>query len=177
VKKNHRTIITAVAGLVLLLASSPARAAADLSLTIDPLTIFQGEVGATVTGTLTNLSGDTVFLNADTIDLPSTLIVPGSVNDSDFFNNAPLSLANGGSTGVIALFTFDVLPDALPGVYGGDYSVLGGVGDANAGNFDVLGSQIITVNTTTPEPNMSLALGIGLIALFCIRRFPIRSAP
>jgi hypothetical protein len=151
---------------VLLLAAAGAADAAALTINIQPITVFAGETSVTVLGSFTNATGATAFLNGDTVNLPATLTLPASINDIDFFNNTPPSLANGASTGLVALFTFDVLPGAASGAYAGVYSVLGGIG---AGNFDVVGSQTFTVNVA-PEPNLTLPLGISLAAFCLLRR-------
>lgn len=169
-KKLRAIRIIAFAGLALLLTSSPAKAD-GVSITINAVTVTAGQSAVTVFGTLTDISGDIAFLNADSINLPVTLFVSGSINDNDFFNYVPLSLSNLDSTGLVPLFTFDVPSNAAPGVYTGNYVVLGGIGSLNSGNYDTIGNQNFTIDVTspisTPEPGvlLQLVLGLGAVAL------------
>jgi len=173
-KKLRAIRIIAFAGLALLLTSSPTKAD-GVSITINPIVVTAGQMAVTVSGTLTDISGDTAFLNGDSINLPVTLFVSGSINDSDFFN-APPSLNNSGSTGLIPLFTFDVPSNAATGIYSGNYVVFGGIGSLNQFNSDTIGSQNFTVDVispiSTPEPGVLPQLFLGLCALALgFRRF------
>lgn len=89
------------------------------------------------------------------------------MND-EFFTNVPVSLAAGDNSGLIELFTFDVDPGATPASYNGEYDLLGGIGAANSGNFDLIDTQTFQVDVV-PEPSTSLLLGGALIAFWAAR--------
>lgn len=164
--------IALVAGALLFFGNFSAHA--DLLLiTLDPVSLIAnpGQTQIDVFGILTNISSDTVFLNSDSIT------VPGAENISDYFANTPLWLDAGASTGLIALFSFDVLLNATLGTEIGSYTILGG--DVNdPGAFEILGSQEFTVTiqnqnlpSPVPEPTTSLLFGAGMIGLMgCYRK-------
>ena len=121
------------------------------------------------TGTLTNTGATTVYLNGDVSILPYTHL---TLDDSPFFNFAPLFLAGGGVyTGPF----FDVMVDALasPGTYTGSFTVQGGA-DANA--FDNLATQSFNVKVVSgspvPEPRgfIPMAMGLALIVAWRTKR-------
>ena len=79
----------------------------------------------TVYGTITNTGSDDVYLNSENFTLGSSSFSNGDV--TDFFLNAPLSLAPDSDSGLIALFTFDVASGTPGGSYGGNFlDILGG---------------------------------------------------
>jgi hypothetical protein len=108
-------------------------------------------------GTITNLSGATVFLNSDDLNVNGLSL---TTNDL-FLSTVPISLAPNGqpgdSSGDIELFDVIVSNPLLdaPGTYLGSYDLLGGA-DGNAA--DVLTQAGFSVNTV-PEPS----LGYGLL--------------
>jgi PEP-CTERM motif len=140
-----------------LLAGMPAKAS-PLAITLatpfqsGPQNVFA--FGATVT----NNSGATVFLNADSFNVDAPL----TVDDSPFNNNFPLSLNAGGSfTGV--LFNVDVPRGAPIGLYTGSFEIIGG---GPTDDVDVAGSTTFDVNATpTPEPSTLILLVAGLTGL------------
>lgn len=164
VGKNRIIVLVATA---ILLFGNFVVYADSLIITLDPtsFTINPGQAQVDVWGTLTNISSDTIFLNSDSITVPS------AENISDYFVNTPLWLAAGESSGLILLFSFDVLLNATLGTEIGNYTILGG--DANdPGAFEVLGSQDFAVNiqnstptSPVPEPATVLLSGIGLLTL------------
>lgn len=119
---------------------------------------------ATASAPLTN--GATVFLNSDSFNVASPLVM----DDSGFFNNFPLSLDPGGSyTG--ELFAVDV-PLSASGVYSGYFEILGGAdGDA----LNVLATVPFQVNVAAqgvvPESSSLVMVAIGalFLALFVNR--------
>ena len=125
-----------------------------------------GAAGSTVTlnGTATNLSGSTLFLNADSFTLSPSI---ASLNDNLFFSNWPLSLPNNGTfTGNI--FTVVIASNATPGLKLGTFNILGG---PTAGDSAVIGTAQFQVTVVTPEPasGISMALGLGAMAIFAMR--------
>lgn len=112
--------------------------------------IFQ----ATVTAAPGNI--DPIFLNGDSFNITSPL----TLDDSDFFNNFPLSLAPG-QTFTGDLFVITVPPGTAFGNYLGSFTLEGG---SNANASDPLGTVDFNV-TTTPEPSSILLLLTGAAGL------------
>jgi hypothetical protein len=136
-----------------------------LTLTFDvsPVSASPGE-DVEFTGTLTNNTDETIYINADSF----TFAIPGALDDSPFLNNAPISLAPDQVSSDFEMFDV-MIPAGTPnGEYNGVFTVLGG-SDANA--LDVLntisGSFGVQV---TPEPAALPFLGIALGALVYARR-------
>jgi hypothetical protein len=175
---RFKTILVSALGALALMAAAPSASATGLEITLAPIIVEPGQTGITILGTITNQYGDVVYFNGDSENLADTIAAPASVNDDDFFANVPVSLDNGATTGQIALFTFDVLPDAPYGTIDvGSFSVFGGIGTSNQANFDFLGSQDLTVNVV-PEPSGAsyLMIGLGLLAVFAVPRI-LRARP
>jgi hypothetical protein len=114
-------------------------------------------------GTITNLTGNTIFLNADDLDLAGQSF---TTNDQ-FFNTVPISLApsgqSGSSSGLIELFDVTVSNPLLNpfGKYSGVYTLFGG-NDGGAGTAqDNLGSANFSVSPV-PEPS-TIYLLLGAI--------------
>jgi hypothetical protein len=109
-------------------------------------------------GTITNNTGDTVFLDSDDFSLAGL-----SLTFLDDFGNVPISLDPGETSADIELFDIgisDPLLDAT-GKYPGAYFLLE---DSN-----LIGSADFSV-TTTPEPSLTfLLLGVSGALLFGAR--------
>jgi hypothetical protein len=120
-------------------------------------------------GTITNDTGNTVYLNTDDLNL---IDVSLTTNDQ-FFNTVPISLAAGASSGDIELFDVSVSSPLLDatGTFSGTYTLFGGVdGDAS----DNLGQASFSV-TTTPEPSSIFVL-LGLSGAVVLISRKIRRA-
>lgn len=153
------------AALLLALLASPAARAqsvSPLAFTLMP-PAQAGAPGTTLhfTGTLRNTTAAVVFLNGDS----ATLNAPALTLDDTPFLGAPVSLAPAGQAG--STYTggfFDVMipQSALPGVFSGSFSILGGA--TNTAN-DVQASQplSVTVGTPSPVPEASTTASLGLL--------------
>ncbi len=116
--------------------------------------------------TLNNTGPATVYLNGSDLSLTAPA---GDFTTLDlFFDNAPLSLDSGASSGSFELFDVTVaapFPDVYM-AYTGVYTLSGGV-DSNA--QDVLG--VVTFSATAvPEPRSVLLLVASLGAVVVLRR-------
>jgi hypothetical protein len=118
------------------------------------------------TGTLSNPGTTVVFLNGDVNFLDQSM----TLDDSPFFNFAPLSLAGGASYNG-PFFDVDVYPTTPSGIYPGTFTIQGG---ANDNAFDNLATADFTVKVTgsavaVPEPGyfavLLFALAILIISL------------
>src|ERR1700682_2574233 len=82
---------------------------------------------ATVYGTITNTGSSTIYLNGASFSLSSPSFLNGDT--TNFFLNAPLSLAGGTNSGLIGLFSFGIAPGTPRGLYSGSFlDILGGLG-------------------------------------------------
>ena len=163
--KANRTKFGLIVIPFLLAAAWPSPARADgVTLTLSSVTAAAGST-VTVDGTITNTGSTNVFLNAENFTLGTAFFGNGDV--TDFFLNAPLSLSVGGSSGLLALFTFDIAPGTPPGKYGGNFlDIVGGPGSSDQ---NLLGGAGLTVTVTSgasiPEPGTLPLAGAGLLAL------------
>jgi hypothetical protein len=153
-------------GTVLLFLVVAGSAHADsLSFILTP-TSASGTPGSDLTfmGTLTNNTSTTIFLNGDSFTTSQSFLV---VSDSSFFQNAPLALAPGQSSGPFVLFSVLITSASLPGVYGlNSFSILGG---ADRSETNTLASEQFNITvkplTTVPEPSY---LPVLLLAFSCL---------
>jgi hypothetical protein len=120
------------------------------------------------TGTLTNNTSDTVFINSDSF----TFAIPGALDDSPFLNNAPFWLDPNETSTSFELFDVVIPAGTANGTYPGALTVLGGV-DGNA--MDNLGAVAFEV-VATPEPGFLPVLAAGLAYLiYRRRRYSVRA--
>ena len=150
----------AVAALLTAGLSSAAAYADTVTFTLTNSTGYVVHTGgsltfdATVSAPLSN--GAPVFLNGDSFNVTA----PITLNDSDFFNNFPLSLAPGTSfTG--DLFVLTVPPNSPFGTFLGTFTLLGG---PNGSSENDLGTANFTL-ITTPEPSSIVLLLTGMAGL------------
>jgi hypothetical protein len=164
--KRYRALPFTMVALAILILASVAHAD---SVGITLIQISQtGAAGSTVTfdATLTNLTGNTVFLNGDSSATSSLFL---TVDDTPFLTNAPLWLAPSASSGPFALFNVLIDPNMPVGTYDfNSFSILGGV-DGNA--FDTLGTANFSVVTATPEPGTLVLILCGLLTIGMFAQF------
>jgi hypothetical protein len=148
-RMRHLNVVTI---LVFLIIAGSAHAD-SISFTLSPSSA-SGTPGNDLTfmGTLTNNTSTTIFLNGDSFTTSQSFLV---VNDASFFQNAPLSLAPGQSTGPFVLFSVLIASASSPGIYGlNSFSILGGL-DSSA-TITVATKQfniVVKPLTTVPEPS------------------------
>lgn len=164
--KISACLALAVLGLSLVVIAGSAKAD-GVTLT---LSTVSGASGSTVTvdGTITNDSSNTVYLNGESFTLASSFI---NGDTTDFFLNAPISLDPGGSSGLIALFVFQIASGTPNGSYSGNFLDIIGGGPSDFA--DTLASASYTadvVSTATPEPSTLVLFGIGLLGFLPLRR-------
>jgi hypothetical protein len=152
---------------VILAAISAAAARADeIAIALDdPAQI--GIPGETVQffGTITNTSSATVYLNSDSLTLDGLSL--GIIDQ--FFNNVPIFLGAGDSSGDIELFDVTVSDPLVDpaATYDGSYELVGGPDGAAQ---DDLGSTSFSV-TTVPEPSsIYLLLVVASVSLVLISK-------
>ena len=150
----------AVMTLLLAIGLMPAALADTLNFTLTQ-SLLGAHPGNTVTFEATvsapNSNTGDIFLNGDSANL-GTL----TVDDDDFFLNAPFFLAPGQTA------TFDIFSVAIPlgtpmGTYGGFFEILGG---ADGGGHEHRSAPSpFSVAVATPEPSSFMLLGSGLAGL------------
>jgi hypothetical protein len=173
-KKTVRTLSTFalfVVAATLLLSSRTFADTISLNLTAPVQSSTAGSTvsfSATVSAPGTN--GATVFLNGDSFDVTSPLVL----DDSGFFSTFPLSLDPGDSFSG-TLFSIALPSNLAAGLYTGSFEILGG---ADSGTFNTLGSVDFQVNvapaaSTVPEPEslMLLAAGLPGVAILVQRKW------
>jgi hypothetical protein len=163
-KASCRELLVMIS-VIFLLAVCPKAAHADgVQLTLSNVTGAAGQ-GVGVSGVITNLGTDLVYLNGENFTLGSPNLVNGDV--TDFFNNAPLFLSGGTNSGDISIFSFEIAPGTPVGIYTGNFlEILGG--PTSSDNLEIA-SATFSVDVTTaavPEPtSLSLILSALLVAL------------
>ena len=162
-KKTVRTLSTFalfVLAATSLLSSRTLADTIDLSLNAPAQ---PGTAGSTVSFVATVLApstnGGTVFLNGDSFNVSSPLIL----DDNGFFNDFPLSLDPGDNFSG-TLFSIALPSNLAAGLYTGSFEILGG---ADSDALDTLGSVDFQVNvvptaSTVPEPESLMLLAAGL---------------
>jgi hypothetical protein len=130
--------------------------------------VLSGGPGSTVlfSGTLTNLTNSTLYLNADDLNLAG--FDASAIDDSAFFANTPTGfLGPNASTGNIGLFNVTIPNPFASGGYNGTFQILGG------GTFDdqtILDSvgftvQVASGSTAVPEPGSFILMLTVLIII------------
>ncbi len=150
----------AVAALLTIGLSSATAHADSITFTLTNPTGYVVHTGGSLTFDAT-VSAPTsnsapVFLNGDSFNVTA----PVTLDDSDFFNDFPLSLAPGASfTG--DLFVLTVPPNSPFGTFLGTFTLEGG---ANGSASNTLGTDSFAL-ITTPEPSSIVLLLTGMAGL------------
>jgi hypothetical protein len=161
-----------LAVLALLAWSFPLRAdSLTVQLDQSTITVPVGTTEVTFSGTITNPSADTVYLNADSSETSSLLL---TVDDTPFLTGAPLFLDSGDNSGDIPLFNVFVDPSTTPGIYTGLFSIQGGPDGGTSTDFtdlvDIPFTIDLTPATSAPEPGTLLLLCCGLFVIAASHR-------
>ena len=136
----------------------------NLSLVFTPSTQTVAPAGTvTFSGTITNTSNTTVFVNGDSFTGLNSLL---SFDDTAFVNATPFSLAPGTKypvSGSANLFDITLDSTATMGnSYSGIFNILGG---ANQSAQDIQGNAAFTVTAAAvPETSTTLSFGLLLTA-------------
>ena len=146
--------------------------ASTLFVTLTPSTLT-GAPGDLLqfSGTITNTTNATVFLNADGFNL--TGLDSSAIDDTPFFVNAPLFLDPNASTANIGLINISIPLGFTLGNYGGTFQIFGG---ATADDQTLIGSVDFTAQVQAasgvPEPSSFslLALSGTLLTLGYYRK-------
>jgi hypothetical protein len=166
---KHKLTLAVLALLLTIGISSAAAHADTVSFTLtNSSESISGQTGGTlvyeVTASAPLSNGAAVNLNGDSFNVGS----PSTLDDSDFFADAPFFLSPGDSD-TFDLFTVSVSAGTTPGNYSGFFTALGG---ATGLSSDVLGTVEFTT-VVTPEPSNFLLLATGLAGtLTTFRRKP-----
>jgi PEP-CTERM motif len=151
----------AVAALLTIGLSSAAAYADTVTFTLtNTIEAINGYTGGSatydVTATAPGSNGAAVFLNGNSFNAG----VPLSLDDSDFFADAPFFL-NPGQSDTFAVFTITVPAATTLRDYFGDFTFLGG---SNGSSSATLGTVNFTT-AVTPEPGSLLLLATGVAGL------------
>lgn len=146
--------------LVILLCDPTMADSLNVTLSQSTQTVTQGTTVVAFDATVSNSSSDTLFLN----DAGGSTSDPGVTIDlSQFFANAPISLDPTQSSGQIELFDVD-LPSNASGLYSGMFTIFGGRDSGAATDLaDVSFSLDVVGSTVTPEPSTLALYAIGLL--------------
>lgn len=148
---------------IFLLGVAATAQAATLNVSFSPDTMFASPGGMVqFSGSLTNTTDATVFLNSDSF----TFDIPDAVDDYPFLSNAPISLGPNAFSGVFPFLNITVPGDQAPGTYNGVFTVSGGadpdtLDSADSAPFHLVVNPVVGV----PEPGSALLLGVSLGAL------------
>ena len=150
-----------LAPALLLCFAAPRAAQAQLMLTLTSAAQTGPASGAFhFAGMLTNLTAAEVFLNGDS----PTFNGPGTIDDSAFLTNAPLSLGamgSGSNTYTGSFFDIILPSSAAPGTYFGTFTVLGG---PTANDQITVATKDFLVTVPPPAvPEASTIVSLGLL--------------
>ncbi len=151
---------------LLALASLALSAHAAFTLTLsDPVRTAAPGDALSFAGILTNTGPDAVYLQG------ALFLAPGLNLDPSPYNDNHPALLNAGESYTGAFFNVNVPATAVPGSYGGGFSVLGGASSDPFDPFTTTASDGFTVVVNpVPEPATLAALGLGAGALLRRRK-------
>lgn len=182
---NRNQLVLSMLGLAVVASHASAARAQSLDVTLNDSTVVVNQ-GATIVdfyATITDPSTTaTVYLNGDNPTTSSPFL---TVDDTPFFNNAPLLLAPGQSSGLLELFAVDLPASTPQGIYSGNvFSILGGSNGSAANDVaDIHFTVGVTAPTATRAPEIDpasalsgLTLLVGCITVLRGDRRPIRDS-
>jgi len=148
----QRFILTSALVTSACIASSLHAQTLELNLINADQTVTAGSTSVAFDATIFNPSTTaTIYLNAASATTASSLL---NVDLSPFFENAPLSLAPGQSTGPFELFSVDLAANTSNGSYAGnDFQLLGGADGGLFSAFNDLADTSFSVTVTSPSLN------------------------
>ena len=161
-----------VAALLML---GPTLRADGVDISLSPVSGMAG-TSVEVVGTVTNDTSGTVYLNGDTFSVTTPDL---SLDDTNFFLNAPFSLDPSQSSGPFDIFVINIDASATPGAIGPNFfTILGG---PDGGASEVIGTVMFDVNVQgtapVPEPGewLLLLVGIAMVGMMGSRLRAVRS--
>ncbi len=152
---------TVVMGAAVCLAAPVRAQSLDMTLTEGTVTQSGGVDTVDFFATVTNPGTAALYLNADTFMISSPL----TLDDTPFFNNAPLSLSAGANSGSFQIFDVSWSAATPVAANSGVFSILGGIDAGTLSDLVDVGFSVTAQSVAAPEiDSSSAAAGLTLMA-------------